>query len=70
MQYWLIVAFTLGGGTFSMVCAWQDFDFFMDHRKARLFIRLFGRQGTRIIYGVIGAGLAIGGAVLLMTGPV
>ncbi len=34
-QYWLIVAFTLGGGSFAMVCAWRDFEFFMNSRKAR-----------------------------------
>ena len=68
-QYWLIVVFTLGGGVFSVVGALQDWDWFMESRKARLLVNLLGRQGTRIFYGVIGTALAAGGAVMLLIGP-
>lgn len=30
-QYWLIVAFTLGGGLFTVAGAWKDWDFFMEN---------------------------------------
>jgi hypothetical protein len=69
LQYWLIIAFTLGGGVFAVVCAWQDYEWFMNHRKARLMVRLLGRNGTRIFYAVIGTALAIGGAFMLVAGP-
>lgn len=67
-QYWLIVAFTLGGGLFSIAGAWKDWDFFMDSRKARFLANLLGRQGARIFYAVIGAALVAGGAVVLLIG--
>lgn len=35
-QYWLIVAFPLGGGLFTVAGAWKDWDFFMENRRARL----------------------------------
>ncbi len=68
-QYWLIVGFLLGGGVFSVLGALKDWDFFMNSRKARPFVRLVGRNGARIFYGVIGTILAVGGALMLLIGP-
>ncbi len=67
-QYWLIVAFTLGGGLFTVAGAWKDWDFFMENRRARLLVRLLGRQGARIFYGVIGTAFVAGGVVVLLIG--
>jgi len=65
----LIVGFLLGGGGFSVLGAAMDWDFFMESRKARLFVGIFGRNGARIVYAVIGAALALGGALMLLVGP-
>ena len=67
MQYlirykWFIV----GAGVFAICGAWFDWDFFMNHRKARVFVRLFGRNGTRLFYGVLGTAILVLGVLLVM----
>jgi hypothetical protein len=57
--------FFIGIGIFAMSGAIFNWDFFIMHRKAWLFRTLFGRTGTRIIYGTLGAvfvGLGIAAA--------
>jgi len=59
-----IVAFLIGGGLFSIVAAAKDWDWFMTHHKARFFVWAFGRNGARVLYGILGLILAgIGVAV-------
>jgi len=41
-------------GIFTIVGAIQDWDWFMNHRKARLWVKLFGRDGARIFYMFLG----------------
>ncbi len=48
-------------GLFAMICSYMDFDFFMNHHKARFFINLFGRNGTRAFYFALGFFLLIVG---------
>lgn len=48
-------------GLFAMICSYMDFDFFMNNHKARFFINLFGRNGTRAFYFVLGFFLLIVG---------
>lgn len=55
------LAFLIGGGAFGIVGACYNWDWFMNHRKARCIVALFGRQGARIFYAILGAALiAIG----------
>jgi small neutral amino acid transporter SnatA (MarC family) len=63
MNYYGIVFIV--GGLFSIVCAAMDFDWFMNHRRARFFVRVFKRNGARIFYVVIGLVLAALGFLLL-----
>lgn len=50
-------------GIFSLCGAFFDWDWFMNHRKAQFFNKIWGRQGTRIFYGILGTALVvIGGA--------
>ena len=35
-------------GLFSIVCAAFDFDWFMNNRRASLFVKLFKRNGARV----------------------
>jgi hypothetical protein len=58
--------FLLGGGIFAAVCAICDFDWFIGHRKARIFVAIFGRNGTRVVYALLGGALAGAGAALLL----
>ncbi len=41
-------------GIFVLVCAAMDQDWFMQSRKAQYFVNVFGRNGARIFYGIIG----------------
>jgi len=41
-------------GIFTIVCAYMDFKWFMNNEKAKPFIWLFGREGARAFYGVLG----------------
>jgi len=59
-MYWIIVA----AGAFAICGAAFDWDWFINHRKARFFVTLFGRTGTRIFYGILGSALVVLGALL------
>ena len=54
-------------GVFSIAGAVKDWDWFMNNRRAALFVSLFGRQGARVFYGVLGVVL-IGLGGFLMRG--
>lgn len=41
-------------GLFSIMGAAMNWDWFIESRKARLFLKLFGRTGCRIFYGLLG----------------
>lgn len=59
---WGIVITSIGA--FSIVAAIKDWDFFMNHRKAKLFVKLFGRNGARKFYVLLGSFLVIAGALV------
>jgi hypothetical protein len=64
----LVAALLIGlGGCFSIVCSIGDFDWFINNRKAQSVVKLIGRNGTRIFYGLLGAALVVL-AILLATG--
>ena len=53
-------------GLFSITCAVMDWDFFMNSRRARLFVAIFGRTGARIFYVILGlaiSGVGVAGAI-------
>ncbi len=58
---WILVAV----GLFSAVCAAFDFEWFMNHRKARFFVKILGRTGARIFYIVLGAAILVLGGLIL-----
>lgn len=61
--------FIVGGGAFALCSAVLDWDWFMNHRKAQAFVRLWGRGGARIFYGILGTALIVLG-VLMATGVI
>ena len=46
--------FAILAGLFTIFCAAKDFDWFMNHHKARFFVNIFGRDGARVFYGILG----------------
>lgn len=59
---WIIVAC----GAFAICGAAFNWDWFMNNRKAKIFIRIFGRTGTRYFYGLLGTGLIVFGILIQM----
>ncbi len=55
-------------GLFSFFCALKDYDWFMDHRKAKFMAKVLGRNGARYFYMILGGGLATAGVVFFATG--
>ncbi len=59
---WVIAA----SGAFAICGAVLDLEFFMNHRKAQVFLRLFGRNGTRVFYGLLGSALVVLGLLIAL----
>lgn len=53
-------------GAFTIFCAANDYDFFMNHHKAQFFVRLLGRNRTRVFYSLLGIFIVILGMVLVL----
>jgi hypothetical protein len=49
-------------GVFTALAAALDWDWFMEDRKARFIVRLFGRGGARMFYALLGFGFIVLGA--------
>jgi HEAT repeat protein len=52
------------GGLFALAAAFFDWEWFMNSRKARVFVDMLGRQGARVFYGGLGVfliGLGVAG---------
>jgi len=52
-----IIVILIGG--FCLAAAVADWDWFMNHYKARFFVKILGRTGARVFYGILGAALSI-----------
>jgi hypothetical protein len=50
-------------GVFALCGAGFDWEWFMNHRKARFFTSIFGRTGARIFYGLLGVGFVVLGVL-------
>lgn len=60
---WVLVAV----GVFSISGSVFNWEWFMNHRKARFFSNLLGRAGARIFYGILGIAFIVLG-ILFATG--
>jgi hypothetical protein len=58
-------AFAMGAGVFAIVCAWRDFDWFMENYRARPVVRVFGRDGARRLYMFAGCALIVSGLFII-----
>lgn len=50
----LAILLTIGGGTFAILASIFNWDFFFENRKATFFMTIFGRNGSRIFYSILG----------------
>lgn len=53
-------------GAFAICGAVFDWDWFMNNYKARPFVKMFGRNGTRIFYAVLGGFIAVLGVLVII----
>ena len=51
-------------GGFTFFCAFKDYDWFMNNRRAALFVMIFGRNITRFFYMTLGVVFMRGGLFL------
>lgn len=58
-------------GAFPVVASWRNWDWFFNHRKARLFVAMFGRNGARVFYTILGLliGVGAGGRMVYLLLP-
>ncbi len=61
--------FLVAAGIFSICGAAFDWDWFINSRKARFFVAMFGRTGARLFYAFLGAVITVIG-VLITTGVI
>ena len=54
-----VAILALTAGIFSIVAALRNWDWFFENWRATLFVRLFGRDGARVLYVILGIGLII-----------
>lgn len=53
-------------GFFSVICSVGNFNWYFNNRKAQGMVRLFGRNGARVFYSIVGVIIIfLGGAVML-----
>lgn len=57
--------FLMFAGLFAIAGGLLDWDWFMNNRKARVFVRLLGRGGARIFYCLLGLALAVLGLLII-----
>lgn len=55
-EYFILVIF-IALGLFSLIAAILNIDWYFKTSGAATFIKLFGRQGARIFYGLLGLAL-------------
>lgn len=56
----------VAAGVFSICGAAFDWDWFINSRKARFFVAVFGRTGARIFYALLGIAIAVAGVLIAL----
>ena len=64
----LMLVFCAGAGLFTIFCAIMDYDWFMEDRKAEFVVTIFGRNGARIFYVLLGLVLITLGILIEVRG--
>ncbi|MBB6024832.1 hypothetical protein HNR77_005978 [Paenibacillus sp. JGP012] len=63
-----IALLAIAAGIFSLLGGINDWDWFMKSFRAGLFVKTIGRQGARVVYGVLGVVMIGIGVTLLLIG--
>jgi small neutral amino acid transporter SnatA (MarC family) len=50
----IAIIISIGGGVFAILASIFDWDFFFENRKAKFFMKILGRKGSRIFYFLLG----------------
>ena len=53
-------------GLFALLGGVMNWDFFMNHRKTQIIIKMFGRNGARVFYGILGTGIMLFGVAWMI----
>ena len=53
-------------GLFPIVASIADWNFFFESRKAKFFVKAFGRNGARLFYGILGLGITTIGVLAIV----
>ncbi len=56
-------------GLITLLASIANWDFFFEHNKAQSFLKKFGKNGARIVYGILGA-LILGLGIMLILGTI
>lgn len=64
----VIAVLVILAGGFTLLGGVLDWDWIMNSRRARMFVALFGRQGARIFYVILGVIIMLVGFVALIAG--
>lgn len=65
---YLVLALFIIAGLFSVVSSVCNFDWYFNSRKASSIVRLFGRNGARLFYGLLGVALIVAGVLFFLRG--
>ncbi len=65
-RYHILMIIFLAAGAFSVAGGVLNWDFFMSSRRAAIFVKIFGRNGARIFYAVLGAAIMTLGVLVGM----
>lgn len=56
----------VAAGLFTICGAGFDWDWFMNNRRAWIFVTMFGRNGARVFYGLLGTVLIVLGVLFAL----
>lgn len=59
----------LAAGVGVITAAALDANWLLESRKAKIWLKMFGRNGARVVYGLIGVFLIVLGVIMLIKGP-
>ncbi len=57
------------GGLGVLFCSAKNYDWFMELRRAKQLSAAFGRNGTRVIYALLGIALVVVGIMVMINPP-
>lgn len=50
----IAIIISIGAGAFAILASIFNWNFFFENKKAKLFMKIFGRNGSRIFYSILG----------------